>query len=243
MISKTFTVRNLFKTFDNRAVLKNISFSVSPGEIFGLLGPNGAGKTTLLRILMNLVARDKGEIRLDGRPHPDFLPGQAAYMPEERGLYTLMKVEEHLTYFGRLKGLSCKEARLASQDVMEHLGLEGEMDKRVEQLSKGNQQKVQLAIALLTVVPLTLLDEPFLGLDPLSMVEVATLLKLRASSGCIFIISSHQLDQMQKLCDSMLLIEHGQTIWTGRHKDVVQSGMTLEDIFLQSVRNFRESAS
>jgi ABC-2 type transport system ATP-binding protein len=241
--NRTFKVDNLCKTISGKEILKNISFTISKGEIFGLLGPNGAGKTTMLRTLMNLMEHDSGEISFGDMSHPDFLPRHVSYMPEERGLYSLMRVGEQLVYFGCLKGLSKKDAKNAAIDILGRLDMESFYSQRIEHLSRGIQQKVQLAIPLMIPTDLIFLDEPFAGLDPLSMVEVVALIKTRAMRGCRFIITSHQLEQVQKICDTLLLLEQGNNILSGPRDKILKPGVTLEEIFLKAVTLFRGRSS
>ncbi|MFH1761496.1 MAG: ATP-binding cassette domain-containing protein, partial [bacterium] len=160
-------------------------------------------------------------------------------MPEERGLYPTMRVGEQLVYFGCLKGLPKKLARTAAGDILDRLGISECWPMRVEQLSKGMQQKVQMAIPLMCPSDLILLDEPFSGLDPISAVEVAALIKARSRHGSLFVISSHQLDMVQKICDSILLMEKGRNILAGKREQIIEPGLTLEQTFLRAVWEYR----
>ncbi|KAA9375730.1 ATP-binding cassette domain-containing protein [Microbispora cellulosiformans] len=208
-------IDGLRKRYGDKTALDGVGFTVRPGEMFGFVGANGAGKTTTMRIVMGVLGADSGEVRLDGRPLGFDDRRAFGYMPEERGLYQKMKVAEQIEYFGRLHGLAPAAARTATDALLERLGLVGRRDDAVEALSLGNQQRVQLAVALVHEPTVLILDEPFSGLDPLAVDALAEVLKDRAAEGVPVIFSSHQLDLVERLCDSVGIISAGRMVAYG----------------------------
>jgi ABC-2 type transport system ATP-binding protein len=211
---------NLAKTYGETVALRGVSFDVPAGEIFGLLGPNGAGKSTLIRILMDIIRPDSGEVRVFGevrtREHLDRL----GYLPEERGLYTKLTVIDVLTYFGALKGLTRAEARRLASEWLEKVELPHVATWKIDRLSKGMSQKVQIAGALLSNPELCVLDEPTTGLDPVNVRLVQDLLQERRRNGRTTILSTHQMNQVEALCDRVALIDHGQLMVYGEVDEV-----------------------
>jgi ABC-2 type transport system ATP-binding protein len=206
---------DLTKRYGEVVALDGASFSVAPGRIVGFLGPNGAGKTTTLRTIFGLVRPDRGEVRWRGRPVG---PGERArfgYMPEERGLYPKMKVGEQITYFAELSGMSGAEANQAAAGWLGRLGLRDRSGARLEELSHGNQQRVQLAAALVHDPELAVLDEPFSGLDPLGVEAMAELLVQTAATGVAVLFSSHQLDLVEDVCQDVVIIDRGRIVLAG----------------------------
>jgi ABC-2 type transport system ATP-binding protein len=208
-------IDGLRKRYGDKTALDGVGFAVRPGEMFGFVGANGAGKTTTMRIVMGVLDADSGEVRLDGRPVTYDDRRTFGYMPEERGLYQKMKVAEQIEYFGRLHGLAPAAARSATAALIERLGLAERRDDAVEALSLGNQQRVQLAVALVHEPAVLILDEPFSGLDPLAVDALAEVLKDRAAAGVPVIFSSHQLDLVERLCDSVGIISAGRMVAYG----------------------------
>ncbi|MEU6408539.1 ATP-binding cassette domain-containing protein [Microbispora sp. NPDC046933] len=208
-------IDGLRKRYGDKTALDGVGFTVRPGETFGFVGANGAGKTTTMRIIMGVLDADSGEVRLDGRPVTYDARRTFGYMPEERGLYQKMKVAEQIEYFGRLHGLAPATARSATAALIERLGLVERRDDAVEALSLGNQQRVQLAVALVHEPAVLILDEPFSGLDPLAVDALAEVLKDRAAAGVPVIFSSHQLDLVERLCDSVGIISSGRMVAYG----------------------------
>ena len=200
---------DLRKSYGPTLALRGLSFEVRPGEVFGLLGPNGAGKTTLIRILMDIIRADSGSITLFGEPHRRGQLDRLGYLPEERGLYTKQPVLRVMTYFGTLKGLDRTEARRRARDWLERIGLAETAGWRVERLSKGMSQKVQIAATLLAEPELCVLDEPFSGLDPLNVRLVEQLIEERRHAGRTTVLSTHQMNQVEALCDRVALIDRG----------------------------------
>jgi ABC-2 type transport system ATP-binding protein len=196
--------------------LGGCSFSVERGPMLGFLGPNGAGKTTAMRAIFGLVRLDAGEVLWDGRPIGLAERLRFGYMPEERGLYPRMPVGEQLGYFGRLHGLDGGAARAAAAQWLERLGLANRAGAKVEELSHGNQQRVQLAAALVHHPDLLVLDEPFAGLDPLGVDELAAVIGDLADAGTAVLFSSHQLDLVQDVCRDVVVIERGRVVLAGQ---------------------------
>ncbi|MBI5711484.1 MAG: ATP-binding cassette domain-containing protein [Candidatus Eisenbacteria bacterium] len=213
-------VRDVVKTYDGRAVVNRVSFEVPPGEIFALLGPNGAGKTTLIRMITDILRPDSGEIRLDGQVVGGDAKRRIAYLPEERGLYRRVKVVEALAYFGELKGLVRQAARQEALDLLARVDLREWADKQVQALSKGMQQKVQLCTTLIGDPRLLILDEPFAGLDPLNTQMFEEILHERRAAGCTVLLSTHQMNKVEELCDRALMINHGFMVLYGTLRDI-----------------------
>jgi ABC-2 type transport system ATP-binding protein len=196
-------------------VLDGVSFAVAPGTMFGFCGSNGAGKTTTMRIAMGLARADAGEVRWRGRPLDQALRRRVGYMPEERGLYPKMRVGEQLAYFARLHGLDAAAATRAAEHWADRLGLGARRRSRVEELSLGNQQRVQLAAALVSRPEVLILDEPFSGLDPVGVDALAEALLEQVRDGVPVVFSSHQLDLVERLCDAVGILARGSMVAVG----------------------------
>jgi ABC-2 type transport system ATP-binding protein len=205
----------LHKSFGDNHVLDGVGFTVVPGSMFGFCGSNGAGKTTTMRIAMGLVRPDAGDVRWRGRSLDQASRRRVGYMPEERGLYPKMKVGEQVAYFARLHGLDAAAATRASDEWIERLGLGARRGDAVEKLSLGNQQRVQLAAALVSRPEVLILDEPFSGLDPIGVDSLAEALLGQARDGVPVVFSSHQLDLVERLCDSVGILARGRMVATG----------------------------
>ncbi|MDJ1114222.1 ABC transporter ATP-binding protein [Microbacterium dauci] len=197
------------KSYGTRRVLDDVAFDVAPGRLTGFVGGNGAGKTTTMRIILGVLARDAGEVTLDGAPVTAADRRRFGYMPEERGLYPKMKVLEHIVYLARLHGFSKADATTRGTALLEELGLGERLDDNVETLSLGNQQRAQIAAALVHDPQVLILDEPFSGLDPIAVDVVAGVLQARAAQGTSVLFSSHQLDVVERLCDDLVIIAGG----------------------------------
>ena len=208
------------KSYGDTVALRGVSFEVKPGEVFGLLGPNGAGKTTLMRILMDIIRPNSGRITLFGEPQRREHLDRVGYLPEERGLYTKQKVLDVMTYFGALKGLHRAEARKRARLWLDRIELPHVAGWRVERLSKGMGQKVQIAATLLSDPELCVLDEPSTGLDPLNVRLVADLIRERRRNGRTTILSTHQMNQVESLCDRVALIDRGELMVYGEVNEV-----------------------
>ena len=203
-------LRGITKAYGGRRALDDVSFDVRPGRLTGFVGGNGAGKTTTMRIVLGVLGKDAGTVTLDGSPVTPADRRRFGYMPEERGLYPKMKVLEHIVYLARLHGFSKADATARATSLLHELGLGERLDDNVETLSLGNQQRAQIAAALVHQPEVLILDEPFSGLDPLAVDVVAGVLQQRAAAGTSVLFSSHQLDVVERLCDDLVIIAGGQ---------------------------------
>jgi ABC-2 type transport system ATP-binding protein len=213
-------VLSVSKRYGDVRALDRCSFSVAAGRLTGFLGPNGAGKTTAMRAIFGLMTPDSGDIRWQGRPVDAGARQRFGYMPEERGLYPRMRVRDQLVFLGRLSGLTSAAAGRAVDRWLEALDLRGRAHARVDELSHGNQQRVQLAAALVHDPELVVLDEPFSGLDPFAMDSMSGLLTQVARSGAAVLFSSHQLDLVEHLCEDVVVIDSGRVVLQGRVDDI-----------------------
>ena len=207
-------LRNIDKSFGEKEVLKGVSFTAEGGKAFGLLGRNGAGKTTSIRILMNVFPANGGEVLIDGKPI-DYDKIGIGYLPEERGLYPKKLIIDQLVYFAELKGMSAKDAVKAVDYWLSRLGMSEYRNKRLDTLSKGNQQKIQLITALAHDPDLVILDEPFSGLDPVNAMLLKDVVKEQISKGKIVLFSSHQMSYIEEFCDSIAIINAGKVAISG----------------------------
>jgi ABC-2 type transport system ATP-binding protein len=214
-------VRNLKKYFATQKAVDGISFDISKGSIFGLLGPNGAGKTTLLRMITGIFYPDEGKISFDGRK---FDPAKDAaligYMPEERGLYKKMKIGEQAIYLARLKGLSRSDAIRRIKDWFVKFEMQSWWNKKVEDLSKGMSQKLQFVITVLHNPKLVILDEPFSGLDPVNANLIKDEIFRLSQDGCTIIFSTHRMEQVEEICDHIILVNKGQKVLDGSVRNI-----------------------
>ena len=203
-------VQAVSRSFGDRKALDEVSFTVRGGRMTGFVGGNGAGKTTAMRVILGVLSPDAGAVTLDGSPISALQRTRIGYMPEERGLYPKMKVSEQIVYLGRLHGMSTAGAKESATTLLERLGLGGRMDDTVESLSLGNQQRAQIAAALVHNPEVLILDEPFSGLDPIAVETVSSVVKDYAASGAPVLFSSHQLDIVERLCDDLVVIADGR---------------------------------
>lgn len=203
------------KRFGDKVVLQDLSFGVRPGELFGFCGANGSGKTTTMRIVLGLLKADRGQVTWDGAPMNDQVRRAIGYMPEERGLYPKMRPAEQLAYFAQLHGMPADEAKRSADYWIERLGVKHEPKDTLEKLSLGNQQKVQMAAALVHDPKILVLDEPFSGLDPVAVDALLDALTEKARAGAPVIFSSHQLDLVERLCDAVGIISGGRMVAVG----------------------------
>jgi len=214
--------RNLVKTYSNHLALNDVSIKVSEQQVYGLLGPNGAGKTTLIRIINNITAPDSGSVLWQGRPMVASDIAQIGYLPEERGLYKKMKVGEQALYLARLKGLSKNDAKIRLKYWFEKFDIESWSNKKLEELSKGMQQKVQFIITILHEPKLLIFDEPFSGFDPVNtQLLKEEILNLR-SKGATVIFSTHNMASVEEICDEITLIDHSRVVLEGKVKEIRQ---------------------
>lgn len=225
-------VKNITKSFGETNVLKGISFSVESGKALGLLGRNGAGKTTTIRILMDVFHADSGEITLDGKPF-DPRKVQIGYLPEERGLYPKRKVLEQMIYLAMLRGVSRKTASANAKRWLERLEVSQYQDRLLETLSKGNQQKVQLASTLVCDPEIVILDEPFSGLDPVNSQILQEVVQELIHDGKIVIFSSHQMSYVEEFCEDIVIINHGEVVLSG-HLDTIKRDFGKDQLVLSA---------
>lgn len=214
------TCSNITKKFGNFTALNSVSLDIPKGEIFGLLGPNGAGKTTLIRIINQITLPDSGELLFDGKPvRPDTVE-MIGYLPEERGLYKKMKVGEQAIYLARLKGMSARQATAELKEWFVKFGIQGWWDKKVEELSKGMAQKIQFITTVMHKPQLLILDEPFSGFDPVNVNLIRKEILALKEAGTTIVLSTHNMESVEELCDSIALINKSNLIVTGKVDDI-----------------------
>ena len=212
-------LKSIDKSFGEKQVLKGVSFTAEGGKAFGLLGRNGAGKTTSIRILMNVFPADSGEVLVDGAPF-DYGRIGIGYLPEERGLYPKKLIIDQLVYFAELKGMSSRDAVKAVDYWLDRLGMSEYRNKRLDTLSKGNQQKIQLITALAHDPQIVILDEPFSGLDPVNAMMLKDVVREQIAKGKIVLFSSHQMSYIEEFCDSIAIINAGRVVLHGDLRDI-----------------------
>ncbi len=215
-------LEQVVKTYDRKVAVDHVTFSVPKGSIFGLLGPNGAGKTSLIRIITTITQADSGKVFLDGEQLNSRHPAHIGYMPEERGLYKKMKVGEHILYLARLKGLSKARAEAETHSWFEKFGIMDWWGKKVEELSKGMQQKIQFISTVLHRPKLLILDEPFSGLDPINSNLIKDEIEILRSQGTSIIFSTHRMEQVEEICTNIVLINQGKNILQGGVAEIRQ---------------------
>jgi ABC-2 type transport system ATP-binding protein len=208
------------KSYDGVQAVRDLGLEVPAGTVFGLLGPNGAGKTTTIRMIMRIILPDEGAITLDGEPFTDSTRNRVGYLPEERGLYRKMKVREALGYLGEIKGLGRRDAMQRAGGWLERLDLGEWAEKKVEELSKGMQQKAQFISTILHEPEIVILDEPFSGLDPINTEVLKEIIQEFAIGGRTVIFSTHVMEQVEQLCERICLINRGRKVLDGRVRDI-----------------------
>ncbi len=216
-------LQSVTKSYADKIAVKNLSFEVPRGEIFGILGPNGAGKTSTIRMICGITFPDSGTIEFLGRPMNEELQSKIGYLPEERGLYKKMKVGDVLLYFAQLKGLSRAEAKARIAHWAKRFEAEAWLKKKVDELSKGMQQKVQFMSVLLHEPELLILDEPFSGLDPINSELMMDVILEFKEAGKAILFSTHRMEQVEKICDSIVLINNGEAVLSGKVREVKRS--------------------
>ena len=219
-LESTLELEAVRKSYGDFTAVDGVSMAVPPGTIFGLLGPNGAGKTTAIRMIMDILAPDEGEIRFFGRRRTRDDLKRVGYLPEERGLYRKMGVMEHLVFLAELRGVSRSDARDRTHGWLERLDIADWEEKKVEELSKGMQQKVQLVGTVLHEPEIIILDEPFSGLDPINQALFKDMLAEYKSQGRTILFSTHVMEQAEKLCDHICLISKGRAVLQGRLAEI-----------------------
>ncbi|CAQ01062.1 ABC transporter ATP-binding protein [Clavibacter sepedonicus] len=213
-------VQNVTRSFGDRRVLDDVSFTVRPGRLTGFVGGNGAGKTTTMRIMLGVLTADSGTVSLDGSDLGTSSRRTFGYMPEERGLYPKMKLQEQIVYLGRLHGMTAADATTSTERLLERLSLGERRDDPIESLSLGNQQRAQIAASLVHDPEVLVLDEPFSGLDPIAVETVLGVLTERAAQGVPVLFSSHQLDIVERLCDDVVVIAEGRIRASGDREEL-----------------------
>jgi ABC-2 type transport system ATP-binding protein len=207
---KAIEVQNVSKWYGDFQAVKDVSFEVNAGELFAILGPNGAGKSTTIRMILDIIKPDTGSIRVLGAPISQETKNRIGYLPEERGLYKSVKVLEMMTYLGRLKGMTGADAKAKALALLEKLDLADFANNKVEELSKGMQQKVQFAVTVMHDPKVIIVDEPFSGLDPINRMVIQELLEDMVARGCAVMMSTHQMNQVEAMADRMMMISHGE---------------------------------
>ncbi|MDP6169367.1 MAG: ATP-binding cassette domain-containing protein [Candidatus Marinimicrobia bacterium] len=213
-------LEGLTKKYEGVHAVDNVSFKVEKGDVYGFLGPNGAGKTTTIRMIMGIIYPDTGSINLNGENINALGRYNLGYLPEDRGLYQKQRLEEILNYFGLLRGLERSDAKNRSSMWLERFGLGDQGSRKVEELSKGNQQKIQFILSLLHDPDLIILDEPFTGLDPLNQLLLKEIIQEKQDEGKTIIFSTHQMEQVERLCNNICLIDKGSVIVEGSLEDI-----------------------
>jgi len=221
---RTLEIDGISKHYGDVVAVRDLSLRVSAGEFFGFVGRNGAGKTTTMRIVLGVLAADAGEVRFAGAPLTFASRRQIGYMPEERGLYPKMRVAEQLSYLGALHGMTDADARASALGWLERFGLQDRSDAELQSLSHGNQQRVQLAAALVFSPTILVLDEPFASLDPLAVDVMTAVLREQADAGVPVIFSSHELELVEQLCDRVGIIDKGSMIASGTVDELRKGG-------------------
>lgn len=229
------------KHFGEVTAVDSVDLEIPEGEIFGLLGPNGAGKTTLIRMTMGILLPDSGVIRVFGEPFTRRSTASFGYLPEERGLYPKMKVGELLTFFARVRGLAKKEAEKKVGAGLARMGMEEWRDKRTEALSKGMQQKIQFLISMIHEPKIAILDEPFSGLDPVNAQLFKEMILETKEKGTTIVLSTHQMEQVEQLCDKIALINRGRIVLKGA-VDEVRRSYGARELSVEFAGEARESA-
>ena len=222
--------RGISKAFGSTQALSDVSIIMKPGTIFGFVGANGAGKTTLMRIIMGVLLTDYGEVLINGNPPTQSTRRQIGYMPSERGLYAKMKIFEQLVFFAEIRGMKKTEARKQATEWIERLDITAHADKKLEALSTGNQQRVQLAVALIAKPRALILDEPFSGLDPIAVKTMSDVIREQARDGLPILFSSHQLELIDQISTEVAIISHGKIIAKGTPAELRKTANAPETI-------------
>ena len=233
----TIEVKHINKKFGQQLAVNDVSFDVQPGEIFGLLGPNGAGKTTTIRIILDIFKADSGEVSVLGGKMTEEKKNQVGYLPEERGLYQDVQLETCLVYLATLKGMKPGESASRVEDLMKEFDLFEHRKKHIKELSKGMQQKAQLISALVHDPKLIIIDEPFTALDPVNTQMVKDLLRQQRDKGKTVVMCTHQMHQVEELCDRLVLINKGQVLLYGKINEIRRE-YSGKDILVQPVGDF-----
>jgi ABC-2 type transport system ATP-binding protein len=216
-MGNTVEVSHITKSFNGQFVVNDISFDIAPGEVFGLIGPNGAGKTTIIRMLLDIIRPDLGELYILGSRIDDGIKDRIGYLPEERGLYRRLTVMDSLSYLGALKNIHSKKRTM---ELLERMSMLQNKDMKISELSKGMQQKIQLIAAISHDPQLIILDEPFSGLDPVNMKLIKDMILELGKDGKTILISTHMMDQVERMCDRILMIHRGKGVLYGKVNEI-----------------------
>lgn len=232
---KIVEIRHFKMKFGDKTVIKDLSFDVFQGEVFGFLGSNGSGKTTTLRALLGLYEPTAGELLIDGKPYAVDSQINLGYLPEERGLYKKEKVLDVMIYFGQLKGLSCSEAREFSLNFLKRVDLADKAGMRLDKLSGGQQQKIQLGVTIMGDPELLIMDEPTKGFDPVNRRLLMNIIEERRKAGATIIYVTHQMEEVEQMCDRLILLKDGQAAAYGTLAEVKKQfgGASMDDIFVK----------
>ena len=232
---KIVEIRHFKMKFGNKTVIKDLSFDVFQGEVFGFLGSNGSGKTTTLRALLGLYEPTAGELLIDGKPYAVDSRINLGYLPEERGLYKKEKVLDVMIYFGQLKGLSRDEAKEFSLNFLKRVDLTDKTGMRLDKLSGGQQQKIQLGVTIMGDPELLIMDEPTKGFDPVNRRLLMNIIEERRKAGATIIYVTHQMEEVEQLCDRLILLKDGQAAAYGTLAEVKKQfgGASMDDIFVK----------
>jgi len=236
-MNPTIIISNLNKRFGDLQAVDNVSFEVYPGEIFGLLGPNGAGKTTAIRMILDIFRPDSGSVSVFGGPLDESKKNRIGYLPEERGLYKDLKLENTLIFLSSLKGLDERNARERTEEWLERFDLYQHRQKKIQDLSRGMQQKAQFIASLLHDPDLLILDEPFSGLDPVNTRLTKDIIEEQCQAGKTIIMSTHQMNQVEALCNRIVLINKGMTVLYGE-VDQIKKDYAGNSIVIEGQGNF-----
>ena len=232
---KMVEIRHFKMSFGDKTVIKDLSFDVSRGEVFGFLGSNGSGKTTTLRALLGLYQPTAGDLLINGKPYSVESQIRLGYLPEERGLYKKEKVLDVMLYFGQLKGLSRKEAKDFSLKFLERVNLADKANTQLDKLSGGQQQKIQLGVTIMGDPELLIMDEPAKGFDPVNRRLLMNIIEEQRKAGATIIYVTHQMEEVERLCDRLILLKDGQAAAYGTLEEVKSQfgGASMDDIFVQ----------
>ena len=232
---KMVEIRHFKMSFGDKTVIKDLSFDVSRGEVFGFLGSNGSGKTTTLRALLGLYQPTAGDLLINGKPYSVESQIRLGYLPEERGLYKKEKVLDVMLYFGQLKGLSRKEAKDFSLKFLERVNLSDKANTQLDKLSGGQQQKIQLGVTIMGDSELLIMDEPAKGFDPVNRRLLMNIIEEQRKAGATIIYVTHQMEEVERLCDRLILLKDGQAAAYGTLEEVKSQfgGASMDDIFVQ----------
>ena len=232
---KMVEIRHFKMSFGDKTVIKDLSFDVFRGEVFGFLGSNGSGKTTTLRALLGLYQPTAGDLLINGKPYSVESQIRLGYLPEERGLYKKEKVLDVMLYFGQLKGLSRKEAKDFSMKFLERVNLSDKANTQLDKLSGGQQQKIQLGVTIMCDPELLIMDEPAKGFDPVNRRLLMNIIEEQRKAGATIIYVTHQMEEVERLCDRLILLKDGQAAAYGTLEEVKSQfgGASMDDIFVQ----------